>query len=155
MTKTTKFEIGKTYKSKGGELWEVTGSCKKGFMAKDEKGYEFAFTPEGWFFNVPGANCDLIWEEQPQDQPQDQPQEHLAFPAEAETTQLLAFKAYIGEVYPHLCDGTAVGEAIAAALEALGEKVFGLKLELKTVVKFIQLAPAPHDAAPAGATGTK
>ena len=36
---------------------------------------------------------------------------------EAETTQLLAFKAYIGEVYPHLCDGTAVGEAIAAALE--------------------------------------
>ena len=146
MTKTTKFEIGKTYKAKGDELWVVTRSCKNGFMAKDEKGVEFAFTPEGWFFNVPGAKCDLIWEEQPQEQPQ----EHLAFPAEAETTQLLAFKAYIGEVYPHLCDGTAVGEAIAAALEALGEKVFGLKLELKTVVKFIQLAPVPHDAAPAG-----
>ena len=141
MTKITKFEIGKTYKSKGGELWVVTESCKNNFTAKDESGAEFAFTPEGWFFNAPGAMCDLIWEEQPQEQPQGQSQEHLAF------------KAYIGEVYPHLCDGTAVGEAIAAALEALGEKVFGLKLELKTVVKFVQLAPVPHDAAPAGATG--
>ena len=76
MTKTTKFEIGKTYKSKGGEPWEVTGSCKKGFMAKDENGVEFAFTPEGWFSAVPGAMCDLIWEEQPQEQPQGQSQEH-------------------------------------------------------------------------------
>ena len=38
---------------------------------RTKRAYEFAFTPEGWFFNVPGAKCNLIWEEQPQEQPQE------------------------------------------------------------------------------------